>query len=66
MVDPGILEGDFFSSGGRSQMQGLGAQPPAAEEVLLFKSLQSNKNLTFFVQTIPSYGYLPCHAVAGC
>ena len=34
------------STGGRSHMQGLGVQPPATEEILIFKSIyiQSNKN----------------------
>ena len=32
----------------------LGTQPPAAEDALVFISIRYNKNLTFFLWTIPS------------
>ena len=37
---------------------GLRVQPPAAEDVLVFISIQSNENSTFFLWTIPSYFHM--------
>ena len=43
--------------------RGLKVEPPAAEEASIFKSIQSNKNLTFYCKL---WLAIPCHAVAGC